>query len=34
MTWLDLGMIPSTERAKDERGVFWQIAETSLARGV
>jgi hypothetical protein len=34
MTWLDLGIIPGAEIAKDERGVFWQIPETSLARGV
>jgi hypothetical protein len=34
MTWLDLGIIPGAKIAKDERGVFWQIPETSLARGV
>lgn len=34
MTWLDLGIIPGTEIAKHERGVFRQIPETSLARGV
>jgi hypothetical protein len=32
MMWLDLGIISGTEIAKDERGVFWQIPETSLAR--
>jgi len=34
MTWLDLGIIPGTEIAKDERGFFWQIPEASLARGI
>jgi hypothetical protein len=34
MMLLDLGIIPGTETAKDERGVFWEIPETSLARGI
>jgi len=32
MMWLDLGIISGTEIAKDERGVYWQIPETSPAR--
>lgn len=30
MTWLNLGIIPDAELVKDERGIFWQIPETSL----
>jgi hypothetical protein len=30
MAWLDLDIIPDAEKTQDERGVFWQIPETSL----